>query len=678
MDPDAVDVVELDALIHNDAVLGSIRVMEDHTVCIEEVTPLGQQVVGLGNPVVLSAFRQNVLDSLVVFLEVVIVHFAVILDHMDQAGIFHDLAVLDPVGIRAGVVQAALVAQEDAGFIVEDEGGLMAAVLRGGLVKTLDDVAVFIEVVAAAVNGGPGSVIRLHTFHKVGSANVIGEPAVPEPPLGIKGNVFLQIDRLPVVIGIARAVLFGVPAYEPVVFAGEEVRIQRAVHSVLHRLLIHAAFAAVCIKGHKNKGESGSKGSRVGSIAGNRADCRCPAVKGVGIPFISGLGGCCTVIGRQRVVGHIIIGFQSGTVVILPGDRVGLRLPLGIESGIHSQSGGKGLVVVRRTVSIRIGVPAGEDVALALEAVFGQCNFIALLHGLRSHFAAAAVCVKADSVEFPFRGVKLSGVLRRAGHNLDFRIPFAVEAVPIGIIHGLLRDLADILGPLVIRHKLLLQHGAVVILPGDGVGVDCGSVLCGVGHIAGNFGDLRRPALEGVGILRGGCLGGRIAVIAGRCAVGHILVRLQNRAVGILPGDGVGVGKLIKLCGIHGVAGDGRLVSQSNARGVFPTGEPVAELLIAGLGRRITCVTDHRAIAKLFGFDHRAVFVHPGNAVLSHSGCELGIIDSVSGDRGKNLKLFTRLVCPALEGEYRVDSAFLGGCSLVNRCCTILHFAFLQ
>ena len=231
---DAVDVVIQNALILQDTVLGGILIVRDHTVFIEVVAPLGKQVIGLHNPIVLTALGKNILNGLAVLAEIVIIDFSAILNDPDKARVFHDLAVLDPIGIRSGVIQSVQSAPENASLVVEDEGGLMAAVLRSGLVKALDDVARIVEVVGIPVNGGPNAEVFLFTFYIVGGATLVGEPAVPELPLGIEGDIPRQVfDGFSVRIGCAGAIFLCVPAGELVVLTGKGVLGQLDICAVI-------------------------------------------------------------------------------------------------------------------------------------------------------------------------------------------------------------------------------------------------------------------------------------------------------------------------------------------------------------------------------------------------------------------------------------------------------------
>ena len=314
MNLDTVDVVIQDTLVFMNTVYRSIRIMEDHAVFVKDIAPLRQEIVGLLDPDV------RTLDSLAVLTEVVIIDFFVILDHFDKARVFHDLAVLDPVGICAGIVQTALIVQEDAGLVIKDERGLIGAVLRGGLIKSLDDVALLIEIVGVSVNGGPLALVRLLALLIVGGADGIGVPAAPNLPLSVEGNVLRQVvDGVFVSIDRAGAVLCGVPAGELEVRTVKAVCGQRFDHAVFEGLCGHAALAAVGVEGDGVLLAAVGKAGLVGGIFGDLSECGCPAGKDVGIV----LPAC---FDRRIVAGHLVIlhfrGVDHCTVLVLPGDGV--------------------------------------------------------------------------------------------------------------------------------------------------------------------------------------------------------------------------------------------------------------------------------------------------------------------------------------------------------------------
>ena len=73
--------------------------------------------------------------------------------------------------------------------------------------------------------------------------------------------------------------------------------------------------------------------------------------------------------------------------------------------------------------------------------------------------------------------------------------------------------------------------------------------LCIVGDIAGNSGELGRPAGEGVGVLSGGRLGRSLAVIGRGRAVGDVFISFES-CIAVFPCDGIGVDCFGEVCGV--------------------------------------------------------------------------------------------------------------------------------
>ena len=212
------------------------------------------------------------------------------------------------------------------------------------------------------------------------------------------------------------------------------------------------------------------------------------------------------------------------------------------------------------------------------------------------------------------------------------------ESVGVLRVSRLGGSLAIIGGHRAVRYVIVgLEHRAVVVQPCYGVGVDRLGVRRRIGHIAGDFGNCGSPTHKGVGELRGRGLGGSLAIIAGRRAVGNVLVGLKHRAVVVLPRYGVGVGRLSVRRRIGNIAGDfGNCGS--------PTHKGVGELRGRGLGGSLAIIAGRRAVGNvLVGLEHRAVVVDPRYGV----GVDrLGVrrrIGHIAGDGGN-------LGSPAVEG----------------------------
>ena len=189
-----------------------------------------------------------------------------------------------------------------------------------------------------------------------------------------------------------------------------------------------------------------------------------------------------------------------------------------------------------------------------------------------------------------------------------------------------------------VRNGLIgLQNLAVSIDPSHGIGVDCGGVLRSIGHIAGDGGICREsiafavhPAGEAVGVLGICFLGGCLAFILGRCAVGHSLISLQNCAVLIFPGHGVGVDCGGVLRSIGHIAGDGGICRESIAFAVHPAGEAVGVLGICFLGGCLAFILGRCAVEQCLGLQHRfAILPGDGVGLRLPDGVEGGILGEV-------------------------------------------------
>ena len=176
-----------------------------------------------------------------------------------------------------------------------------------------------------------------------------------------------------------------------------------------------------------------------------------------------------------------------------------------------------------------------RTVILGRSAVFHI--FVRLQHG--------AVPVLPDNRVGVDGIVEHGGVLRFTSDRLNLRCP-ATEGVGMLCIADTGGRLAGVGGNFTIGHLLRLQHGVIPVLPGDGVLIDSLCVNSFVGNVASHGGNRRIPASEGVGILGIAGLGGRLAVVFRRSAIGHILVLLQFGTVDISPCYGVSV----CLCGV--------------------------------------------------------------------------------------------------------------------------------
>ena len=211
----------------------------------------------------------------------------------------------------------------------------------------------------------------------------------------------------------------------------------------------------------------------------------------------------------------------------------------------------------------------------------------------------------------------------------------------------------------VARHRAVgdalvdLECCAVLVHPVDSVAAERLGEYCGVDHLTGDRADLRIPAGEFIGVLRGGCLRRRLAVIARRRAVLDILIRLKH-FIAVLPCDRVLVQDLLERRGIGRVARD-------RCRFGIPAREDVAVLSVARFAGNLRAKRRGRAVVKRILAKHSAVVVLPRNRVLIHRLLERCGINHVAGDSADRRR-------PAGEGVAVLCVARLGrGFAVIHR-----------
>ena len=331
------------------------------------------------------------------------------------------------------------------------------------------------------------------------------------------------------------------------------------------------------------------KGGSVGHVAGDRLNSGRPADEGVAVLGVCGLGGRRTVILGHHAIGHIFILFQLRPVIVDPGNGVGV--------GILGEGGNVFRVAGDRR---HVGRPAREHVAVLGVSVLDRCCAVIGRHSTVGHvlvgFQHRAVLV------LPGDGVGIEGLAEQggvsgvAGDSRDFRRP-AGEGV--GILGGGRLD-----GIWVGRDRavlVFLRGLHAVDDPGDGVLVEGLFELGGIGDVSGNRGDFRRPAGKGIAVLGVAGLGGGFAVEDRRLAVGNVPVGLQHCAVLVLPGDGVGVYRLLEVGVIADVlegSGEGFIGVDRLVCFPGPTVEGVGVLGVCFLDRRVADVC--RLLALLY------------------------------------------------------------------------------
>ena len=160
---------------------------------------------------------------------------------------------------------------------------------------------------------------------------------------------------------------------------------------------------------------------------------------------------------------------------------------------------------------------------------------------------------------------------------------------------------------------------------GHGVFVRGLGVAGRIGRSAGDSGDVGRPLVKGIGVLRVGSFGRGRAVVGGRGPVSDGRVRLEGRAVPVVPGDGIGAQGL-GIGGLVGhVRGDGGHIAA--VIGVDPLVEAIVVLRGAGLGRGRGLLDVSHSGAVIIGYSR---FQH-GGAVLVHEGDRVGVDGEVGG-----------------------------------------------
>ena len=202
-----------------------------------------------------------------------------------------------------------------------------------------------------------------------------------------------------------------------------------------------------------------------------------------------------------------------------------------------------------------------------------------------------------------------------------------------------------------------VDYAAVIVLPCDGIRIDGGTELCGVGCIARYGSNCRRPAIiKGISILCG-CGLGRGCTFVSRCFTVSNLFSLQGVAVAVYPSDGVFV--------------DGGFISCSvGCNTVYsldfrsPTCKGVGVLCGCGLGRGCTVVSGYHAVFHFRGLQDRSVFVHKFDGVFVEGGRILCGVSDIAGYGRKSL-------VPTGEGVGVLCIGCLIGRALEARCYTV-------
>ena len=385
-------------------------------------------------------------------------------------------------------------------------------------------------------------------------------------------------------------------------------------HAVVHR--IGSQNAAIVVEpGHSIAAQNLGKLRGVLYVTGNGADCRRPAGE-----FKIELRGCrlhrgSPVVLRDCAVVHRFIGFNHDAVY----DPLNLIAVQNLRiSGAHGDD-----------VALGGTIPVVKDVAVLSVTFLGgqrftRVNQLLIILDVGFLGQQGVVLVQPFHGIEPIGGGEGRGILRVAAYGNDLGRPSG-EDVGGSLGACLKRFFSVEAGRRTVRHVLVgFQNRAILVLPGDGVAVHGLGVGGGVGHVAGNRSDILVPSIEGVGVLGVRSLGRSPAVVAGLRTVLHVFVGFQNRAVGVLPSDGVAVHGLGVGGGVDSVLRRGNDLGR-------PAGEAVAVLGSGSLDGGLTGVVRHLAVGHRTGGQFRTVIVQPANRVsvdfplCKERGCGIGI-----------------------------------------------------
>ena len=396
-----------------------------------------------------------------------------------------------------------------------------------------------------------------------------------------------------------------------------------------------------------------------------------PSGEGVGILRISRFSGI--PAGGLAVVCHGGSTKQC-PVILQPGDRVASqdRFVLRGVGHISGNRGGSGRPTGKHIVVLG-GRCLGGSVAVVLRG--GAIGYVGVsFHGFSCTLVLPnhRVSVDGAGVAGLERKIAPHDLLTRVGNGLVYialHMPTDKGAGVLRIIlcrsqsGGSACPAKD--GSAAVIHIVSFQNGsAVFIIPSHGILVYSGSELRNIDHVAGNIGDCRRPAIEGVSILVGSCLGGggaAVVTIFGSGSVRNTVVHFEDFAVPILPRDGVFVDLTGVGCGVGCIAGDG-------GNGGSPTGKGIG-VLAGGVGLSGCCtvIRGCSSVVHVLVNFQRCVdtFVFPRDGVDSAHVIELGGISYISGN-GNHL-----LVPPRERVGELIGRCLFGSCAVVDGNSTV-------
>ena len=225
------------------------------------------------------------------------------------------------------------------------------------------------------------------------------------------------------------------------------------------------------------------------------------------------------------------------------------------------------------------------------------------------------------------RACEVCFIGRVTGHGNDLRRP-ASEGVSVFRSRGLA-------GGRMRRHDAVfhgggIDQGIVVVQPGDRVAVLRACEVCFIGRVTGYGSDFRRPACEGVGVLRVRGFFRRAvlrSIIAWRCTIGKRFV--IDFGFTVHPGNGVTSQVFAELRHIGRVTGYGNDLRRPACEGVgvLRGGGFRRVVGLRNVGRGSAVIIERRF------FQHGgAVLIDEGHAVFVDCGGIGGRIGHIAGD----------------------------------------------
>ena len=477
VDADAVNVVVLGIIFRDNAVL-ELLIMEDHTVFIEVVAPLGQQTVGLvrRNPEVVSACGQDVLHGFAVRAKVVVQVVAFCILNLGQALVLYDLAILQPIGIIAIDAQAVFADRLELGGVsdIAGDGGelLVPTGKRVGVIRGLGlgGRAIIGRHVAICIN-----LRRLHT---------VDDPGDGRAGLGDDGAGLQQLtaDRAVSVAGVA---VLGEGRVLP---TADLLRVTRSGDDLLCNNDLVADGAVLAL------GQT--------SLRARRLDSRVNDLR------VTRSGDDLLCNNDLIADGAVLALGQASLCARRLDSRVDdLRVTLGGDNRTVGE-----LHTAVRTIGIA-GIP-----------VLGASGSF---HNAKHGGSVPACCGE------------LRRIRHIAGDGSDLFVPTAecIRILRVGRAGRIGRAVGR---HRAVGHRIFPQRGAVPVDPLDRVGTELRGIHGAVSDVAHDGRHLRSPAGEAVGILGIGGFGGNTAI--GRHGAVVHLFGLEHSAVIVFPGHGALIG----------------------------------------------------------------------------------------------------------------------------------------